>query len=212
MLKKILVVVVVVIIVVVGFVATRADTYHVERSITAVAPAVVVFDHINSFKAWEAWSPWAKLDPAMSTTYTGPPSGVGAKYAWDSKEDHVGAGEMTIIESQPGQKVGIDLHFIRPFDDQNLTTFVIKPDGANQSTVTWAMDGHTNVVTKIMGVFTDMDAMIGPDFERGLAQLKVNAEADAVKRAAAEAAARKSAEIAALPGDGEAPAPPAGQP
>ena len=27
--------------------------------------APVVFDQVNDFHNWEAWSPWAKLDPAV---------------------------------------------------------------------------------------------------------------------------------------------------
>lgn len=209
MLKKILAVVAVVVIGAVGFIATRPDTYHVERTVTVAAPAQVAFDRINSFQGWEAWSPWAKLDPAMAVTYTGPGSGVGAKYAWDSKHDNVGSGEMTIVESKPAEKVGIDLHFIRPFEDQNLTTFVIKSEGADASMVTWSMDGHTNLMSKAMGVFMDMDAMIGPDFERGLAALKAAAEGDAAKQAAA---AKKAAEVAAVPVPVDGATPPADAP
>jgi hypothetical protein len=39
------------------------------------------------------------------------------------------------------------------------------------------MDGQTNFMLKAVGLFSSMDKMVGPDFERGLAQLKSVAEA-----------------------------------
>ena len=49
---------------------------------------------------------------------------------------------------------------------------------------TWAMEGHNNFISKAMCLVMDMDKMIGPDFERGLASLKDAAES-AAKSAAA---------------------------
>jgi hypothetical protein len=34
------------------------------------------------------------------------------------------------------------------------------------------MTGKKTLLTKVMGIFTSMDKMVGPDFEKGLAQLK----------------------------------------
>ena len=42
------------------------------------------------------------------------------------------------------------------------------------------MTGKQTLMTKAMGVFTSMDTMIGPDFERGLARLKEVTERPAV--------------------------------
>jgi hypothetical protein len=39
------------------------------------------------------------------------------------------------------------------------------------------MSGPSPFVTKVMGVFFNMDEMVGKDFERGLANLKSVAEA-----------------------------------
>ena len=37
-------------------------------------------------------------------------------------------------------------------------------------------EGQNNFMSKIMNVFMDMDKMVGPDFEAGLANLKAAAE------------------------------------
>lgn len=38
------------------------------------------------------------------------------------------------------------------------------------------MSGKKTLMTKAMGIFTSMDKLIGPDFEKGLGNLKANAE------------------------------------
>jgi hypothetical protein len=38
------------------------------------------------------------------------------------------------------------------------------------------MTGPKTLATKVMGLFTNMDKMIGPDFEKGLNRLKAVAE------------------------------------
>jgi hypothetical protein len=41
----------------------------------------VAFAQVNDLRNWEAWSPWAKLDPAAKQTYAGPTAGVGASFS-----------------------------------------------------------------------------------------------------------------------------------
>ena len=172
-------------------VATRADTFSVERSATVNAPPEIAYGLVADFHQWEGWSPWAKLDPQMKTTYTG--SGVGGSYAWDGA-DKVGSGKMTFTELKPNEKVGIKLEFIKPFASTNDTAFRFEPAGTGTK-VTWTMSGPMNFVSKAMGIFKSMDAMIGPDFEKGLAAMQPLASAAAAK-AAAEAKAAEEARAA----------------
>ncbi|HEU4408624.1 MAG TPA: SRPBCC family protein [Polyangiaceae bacterium] len=175
MLKKILIGLGALLVAFVAFVSTRPGTFRIERSARIDAPPGVVFAQVNDFHAWEAWSPWAKLDPNMKATYAGPASGVGASYAW-AGNDEVGEGKMTLTESRAPQKVGIRLEFLKPFEATNTTEFTFTPSGATTDVV-WSMQGTNNFVSKLMGVFVDMDAMIGADFEKGLASLKQVSEA-----------------------------------
>jgi hypothetical protein len=158
-------------------ISLQPATFHVERSITMAAPPEAAFAQVNDLHAWGAWSPWEKLDPAMKRTYEGATAGVGAKYAWVGNED-VGEGRMTVEKSDPGKLVGIKLEFLKPFEATNSATFTFErtPEG---NKTTWSMDGNNNFISKAMGLVMDMDKMIGPDFERGLASLKIAAEADA---------------------------------
>src|SRR5688572_21946770 len=86
-------------------VATRRGGGQVTRSGKIAAPPAVVFAQVNDFDKWEAWSPWAKIDPAMKKTIEGP-AGVGASYHWVGNSD-VGEGRMTITESQTNDFVRI---------------------------------------------------------------------------------------------------------
>lgn len=178
-------------------IASRPDTYKVERSATMDAPADVVYGRVVDFHGWQAWSPWDAMDPGMKKTYEG--SGKGATYHWVGNKD-VGEGQMTIVELKPNEQIDIKLDFIKPWESTNRTQFTFQAAG-DKTTVTWTMLGSLGFVEKAMGLFKSWDEMIGPDFEKGLAKLKSGAEAEQQKRIvaakAAEEAARKAAEEAA---------------
>ncbi len=174
MLKTIALVVAVLIAGVLIFAATKPDTFSVQRSATIKAPPEKVFAVLNDFHRWTEWSPWEKLDPAMKRTLGGANAGKGATYAWEGNSK-AGAGRMEIIESAPSSKVGIQLDFIKPFEGHNLAEFTLVPQG-DGTQVNWVMHGPAPFVSKLMQVFISMDAMIGKDFEEGLANLKAVAE------------------------------------
>jgi carbon monoxide dehydrogenase subunit G len=175
MLKKLLILLLVVVLGVALLATRQPDSYTVERRISVNAPPEAVFAQINDFHKWEAWSPWAKLDPAMKTTYSGAPAGPGAVYEWTGNSD-VGSGRMEIKQSMAPSEVTIALHFMEPIDSESITSFQMTPN-AGGTDVIWTMRGSMEFISKVMGVFSSMDAMIGPDFEKGLAQLKSAAEA-----------------------------------
>jgi hypothetical protein len=76
MLKKILIGVAVIIAALIGFVAMQPDDFRIERSAIVAAPASVVFTQVNDFHKWQAWSPWAKLDPAAKAAFGGAGGGI----------------------------------------------------------------------------------------------------------------------------------------
>lgn len=150
------------------------DTYTVERSVEIEAPAERVYREVADFHRWSTWSPWEDVDPAMQRSYSGAESGAGAVYAWKGNRK-AGQGRMEIVEATEPSTVRVDLLFEKPFKARNDTSFTIRPLG-KRCHVTWTMTGRRTLVTKVMGVFKTMDAMIGPDFEKGLARLKTVVE------------------------------------
>jgi hypothetical protein len=175
LLKKILVVLAAFVLVFAGVVALQPSEFRVVRSTTISAPASDVFAQVNDFHNWEAWSPWAKLDPAAKNSFKGPSAGTGAVFKW-SGNDQVGEGSMTLTESRPSEQIRIKLEFVRPFEDTSMAEFTFTPEG-NQTMVTWSMIGRKNFISKAVCLFMNMDKMLGGDFEKGLAQLKSVVEA-----------------------------------
>lgn len=176
MLKTILIVVAVLIAGLLAYAATRPDSFRVQRSAILNAPPDRIAPLISDFHHWEAWSPWEKLDPAMQKTYSGAPAGKGAVYEW-SGNSKAGAGRMEILDASPA-KVSIKLDFIKPFEGHNLTDFTLDPQPGFPSAtrVNWDMHGPSPYLSKLMGIFMNMDRLIGNDFEQGLANLKTVAE------------------------------------
>ena len=174
MLTKILVVLLVVVAGFLAYASTRPDTLRVQRSATIKAPPDKIFPLITDLRRWSVWSPWEKKDPAMKRTFGGVDSGQGAVYAWQGNSD-VGEGRMEIVEVTPPSKVAIQLDFIKPLEGHNVAEFTLTPKG-EATDVTWLMYGPTPFIGKVLGIFMNMDAMIGNDFEAGLASLKAVAE------------------------------------
>ena len=175
MLIKILIGVVVVVGVFAGIVALRPSEFRVERSAVISAPPTVVFAQVNDLHNWDAWSPWAKLDPAAKQTFEGPPAGTGAAFSWVGNSK-VGEGRMTITETRPYELIRFRLDFVRPFAGTNAAEFTFTPRG-DQTAVTWSMSGRQNFLAKAFCMFMNMDRMVGGEFEKGLAQMKSVAEA-----------------------------------
>ena len=168
MIKIIALVVVAAIAAVLIFAATKPDVFRVQRAASIKAPPDKVFPFINDFKRWEAWSPWEKKDPQMKRTF-------GDKtYAWQGNKE-VGEGRMEIVEAVAPSKVKLKLDFIKPFEAHNVVDFTLQPKDRGTQ-VTWAMQGDTPFLFKIVHLFMDMDKMVGKDFEAGLSNLKAAAE------------------------------------
>jgi hypothetical protein len=154
--------------------ATRPDTFRVERSATIAAPAAKLFPLINHMQAFNTWNPYNRKDPAMKGTYSGPAAGPGAAYDFEGNKD-VGKGRIGITASTEPSQVTMQLDMLEPFEGHNEVNFTLVPEGAGTK-VTWAMHGPSAFITKLMGIFFNMDQMIGKDFEAGLAHLKALAE------------------------------------
>src|SRR5438270_9361923 len=118
MIKKILLGLVIIVVLLLVVIALQSSTYHVERTATISAPAPVVFAQVNDFHKWNAWNPWAKMDPAMKQRYEGAPAGTGAVYTWTGNRQ-VGEG-------------------LKPFAATSTAEFTFRPDG-QRTAVTWSM-------------------------------------------------------------------------
>ena len=155
-----------------------SNTYTVERTMTVRADPSRVYEEVEDFQRWTAWSPWEDLDPDMQRTYSGPQKGAGSTYAWSGNRK-AGEGRMEITRTDEPTRVLIDLVFIKPFKSSSVTTFTFASEG-DGTRVTWTLAGPKTFAVKVMGLFTSMDKLVGKDFEKGLGRLKRIAERGAV--------------------------------
>jgi Polyketide cyclase / dehydrase and lipid transport len=169
-----IVIIAIIIIALLVMASRRPDEFSVVRSIDLRASPDRIFAQINDFKSWAAWSPWEKMDPNMQRSFSGPSSGMGAKYAWVGNKK-VGEGSMEITRSVPSSNMQLDLHFLKPFKAENVTEFTLVPKG-DGTNLKWEMRGRTPFLFKVMHMFLNMDKMVGKDFDAGLANLKAIVE------------------------------------
>jgi hypothetical protein len=174
-LKRLLIALVVLLAGLAIFVALQPDDYRLTRSITIAAPAAAIFPHVNDLHRWEDWSPWAKVDPNAKVAFAGAPAGPGAVFTWDGN-DKTGAGTMTITASRPNDLIRIKTDFVKPFTATGFTEFIFSQTG-DQTNVIWTMTGTHSFIAKAICLVTSMETMLGPDFEKGLAQMKRVVEA-----------------------------------
>jgi len=170
MLISILIGLAVVIAVLVVVVAMQPTDFRITRSATISAPAAVVFAHVNDFHHWNAWSPWARMDPAAKNSFAGAASGEGAIFSW-AGNSKVGEGRMTLKESRPSELIRIKLEFLKPFQATHTAEFTFKPAG-DGTLVTWSMSGKNSFMAKAVVLLMNCDKMVGGQFESGLAHLK----------------------------------------
>jgi hypothetical protein len=154
-------------------IATRPAAFRIARSAVLTAPTDALFRYVSDFHLWGDWSPFAKLDPNMTITYEGAPSGVGAVYLW-AGNGRAGAGRMAITASTASRRIAIDLSFTKPMKTENKAEFTFEPV-AGGTRVTWAMSGNNNFVGKAFALVMNTDKMVGSSFEEGLRNLDVAA-------------------------------------
>ncbi len=176
MLKKILIGLagLVVVLIALGFVLP--DKAHIERSVVIKAPQETVYALVADLNEAGKWSPWQEYDPSMTATVTG--SGVGQKQIWVSKK--MGNGSQEIAALAPPSRVDFNLDF----GTHGVATAVMTLEPVADGTkVVWSFDSNMRKgvpvymapMSTYMGFF--MDAMLGKDYDKGLANLKRVAEA-----------------------------------
>jgi uncharacterized protein YndB with AHSA1/START domain len=173
-LNEILIGVAVVLAVLVLVVSARPGEFRIERAATMAAAPERVFEQVNDLHKWQAWSPWAKLDPNATETHDGAANGTGAIMSWNGNKK-VGAGRMTIVDSKPHELVRLKLEFFRPMRATNIAEFTFRPENGGTS-VHWSMTGVNGFTGKAFCMIVNMDKLIGADFEKGLAGIRAIVE------------------------------------
>jgi hypothetical protein len=145
------------------------STSKIERSITIKAKPDVIYPYINSLKTWGDWTVWnKKTDSTLQVIYDGPDQGVGSKQTWKSK--NMGDGATIITETREPSNVKYDL-LLQDGDFKTIGNIDLLPAG-DSTKVIWSSLSYlgSNVFIKYFGLF--MEPIMGPDYEKGLSNLK----------------------------------------
>ena len=179
MLKIIFIVVAVLVAIVLIYAATQPDTFRIQRTTRIKAPPEKIFGFLNDFEKAMAWSPFEKKDPNMKRNFSGETSGKGAIYEFEGNKN-VGAGRIEILESIPNKKVVLQLDMLKPMKGSNTVEYFMEAK-EDSTDVTWAMYGEAPFLSKVVCLFLNMEKMVGGDFEKGLADLKLLVETGATQ-------------------------------
>ncbi len=143
-----------------------------EKEVVVNKPKQEVFNYIKLLKNQNEYGVWAKKDPSIKQEFTGVDGTEGFTSSWEGNSD-VGKGSQTIKKITDGQRLDLDLHFIDPMDSHSpawITTDEVSP---TQTKVKWGMSGKMAYPFNFLGLFMNMDEMIGKDLQEGLNNLKV---------------------------------------
>jgi hypothetical protein len=148
----------------------------VERSIVINAPPAQVFPHVNSMRAFHAWSPWTDIDPDTQYAFDGPESGVGSRMTWQSGNQQVGAGSQEITLSLAEEQVATALEF--GGKGQGVARFFLEPQ-AQGTLLRWQFKTEFgwDLFSRYVGLM--LDSMIGASYDKGLRTLKMRLEQSA---------------------------------
>lgn len=161
------------IVLVLGLIAPRE--IDVNRSTVIQAPQSAVFGTVSNLRSWESWSPWKEMDPAMVVTYGDKDQGVGGSYSWTGETS--GSGQLRILDTDAPNSIKTEIEFDGQGTSQGSWDFEETAEGTK---TTWGIHASFPYPMNAMWLFMDFDAMVGKDFERGLALLKAKVEAEAV--------------------------------
>jgi carbon monoxide dehydrogenase subunit G len=157
------------------YASTRPDQFRIARKVTIEATPDAIFPLISDLRRFNEWNPFAKADPSVKIAYGATTAGAGGSYNWDST-GKAGKGRMEITEADVPKRVAMSLQFDKPMKADNRVVFALQPHGSGTE-VTWEMTGTYGLLHKTMGVIFNFDKMVGGEFEKGLADLKSQAEA-----------------------------------
>lgn len=167
--KKVLIVIAIIIAIPLIIALFVSKEYAVEREITINKPKAEVFDYVRHLKNQDHYSKWVMMDPNMKKDFRGTDGTVGFVYAWDGNED-AGKGEQEIKSILEGERLDVEVRFIKPFEGVAIAPIVTEAVSENQTRVKWGLQGKSSYPMNFMNLF--MDGALGKDIESSLNNLK----------------------------------------
>lgn len=145
--------------------------YTVQREIVINRPKQEVFNYIRLLKNQDHFSKWVMTDPNMKKEFRGTDGLVGFVYAWDGNKK-AGKGEQEIMEITEGERLDVEIRFIKPFEGIAQVVFITTAIAEHQTKLSWSMTSAMKYPMNIMLLILNMENMLGKDLELSLSNLK----------------------------------------
>jgi uncharacterized protein YndB with AHSA1/START domain len=150
----------------------RSADLHIERRVAIAAPAPRVYGLIVDLHQWPYWWKNERLDGPRQITHRGPPQGVGAELETVGKTMHT----FRITRVEPNGEVEVQVTGTPTNRIDYRLRFVLTETAAGCD-VTLQMDRHLEYWEKLIDAGTrGLGPILGEGFERGLQELKQQAE------------------------------------
>lgn len=146
--------------------------FKAQRSITIQAHKNQIHQLVGDLRQWPNWTPWQRQDPSIRIKID-QPEGTGAHQSWQGDS---GSGELTF--TQTSADMGVEYTML--LDGFPATAGIRYIAQAKGTKVEWHMQGTmpVPVVGGYLALIAD-SLFIGPMFEDGLNQLKLEVEKNA---------------------------------
>lgn len=142
--------------------------YTISHTVTINKPQKEVYEYARMLKNQKEWSVWVMADPNIKLTYSGEDGTVGASQSWEGNDD-VGSGSQTITKLD-GERIDVDLHFIKPFEGNQKAATIVKALNANSCTHTEEFYGHDPFPSNLLSLVGKI--MIKEAFEKNGENIK----------------------------------------
>jgi uncharacterized protein YfiM (DUF2279 family) len=145
--------------------------FSTEKEIVINKPRADVFNYIKHLKNQNDYGVWAKRDPNIKQEYTGTDGTEGFISSWKGNSQ-VGEGSQTIKKIDDGKRIDFELTF-KGFFGSSAPAWITTEDASpTQTKVKWGMKGKMTYPFNFLGLFWNMDEMIGEDYQAGLNNMK----------------------------------------
>jgi hypothetical protein len=156
--------------------AVLPSQYRVSRSIVIATDPATMTSRLADLSVRESWVPWKQQEPNALFVAAGQPGTPGSTFTW--KGTQIGEGTVTLVRVTGSREVETRVEFRKPMAMVARDRFLLTPDGAG-TRVEWRNEGTLAYpVGRLFGLV--IDKVVGSDYEKGLASLKLLTEREAV--------------------------------
>lgn len=145
------------------------DHRNVRHSVETNRPVRLVYDLLNGFQRFAEWHPLRMHDPAIKYTLEGAERGVGAVLRFESANQKIGAGTLTITDSIEDSSIEFSIDN-NAYGSNKTSVFTLDERGKTVD-INWEydVDYGWNLFGRYAGLY--VSRTVGDDLKLGLANL-----------------------------------------